>query len=179
MHANLVVTPIQPTFSLHAPDPGATDALGDALAMSLGPGDLVALRGTLGAGKSQLARAIIRARLRDPEAEVASPTYTLVNIYGAMDGEIWHADLYRIDGEEIAEIGLADALDHALLLVEWPERWPDLPERRLDIELVPAGDGRDIRVKAHGGRWEAALSALRAISETPGSGGGKSMSERS
>src|SRR5690625_1099198 len=147
-------------LSLHAADPQATDAIGRALAPVLRVGDLVALRGTLGAGKSHLARAIIRARLGDPEAEIASPTYTLVNIYGTAEGEIWHADLYRVDGEEIAEIGLADALDHALLLVEWPERWADLPERRLDINLAASGDGREISVVAHGNGWDAALMAV-------------------
>lgn len=150
----------RPELSLHAADPEATDAIGRALAPVLRVGDLVALRGTLGAGKSHLARAIIRARLGDPAAEIASPTYTLVNIYGAAEGEIWHADLYRVDGEEVAEIGLGDALDHALLLVEWPERWPDLPERRLDIGLTASGDGREITVMAHGSGWDAALKAL-------------------
>lgn len=149
-------------LSLHAANPDATDAIGHALAPVLRAGDLVALHGTLGAGKSHLARAIIRARLGDPQAEIASPTYTLVNIYAAADGEIWHADLYRVDGEEIAEIGLGDALDHALLLVEWPERWPDLPERRLDISLTASGEGREIRVAAHGSGWDAALEALAA-----------------
>src|SRR5690625_260119 len=155
-----------PALVLHAPGPDATDAIGHALAPVLRAGDLVALHGTLGAGKSHLARAIIRARLGDRQAEVASPTYTLVNIYTAPGGEIWHADLYRVDGEEIAEIGLEDALDHALLLVEWPERWPDLPERRLEITLSACGDGREVRVVPHGGGWETALEALSGLEKT-------------
>lgn len=154
-----------PAFVLHAPGPDATDAIGRALAPVLHAGDLVALHGTLGAGKSHLARAIIRARLDDSQAEVASPTYTLVNIYTAPGSEIWHADLYRVDGEEIAEIGLEDALDHALLLVEWPERWPDLPERRLEITLTAAGEGREIRIMAHGEGWETVLKALSGLED--------------
>jgi tRNA threonylcarbamoyl adenosine modification protein YjeE len=148
-------------LSLHAAAPQATDAIGRALAPTLAPGDLVALHGPLGAGKSHLARAIVRARLGDSRAEVPSPTYTLVNVYAAPGGEIWHADLYRIDAEELAEIGLAEALGHAILLVEWPDRWTGLPARRLDIALAAAGEGREIAVTAHGSGWQSALDALR------------------
>lgn len=145
---------------LHAATPEATDALGRALAPALCPGDVVALAGPLGAGKSHLARALIRARLGDAGAEVPSPTYTLVNIYAAEGTEIRHADLYRIDAEELAEIGLADAASDAILLIEWPERWPGLPARRLDIALAPAGEGRDLVVTARGAGWRDALAAL-------------------
>lgn len=148
-------------LSLDAATPEETDAIGRRLAPVLVPGDVVALHGPLGAGKSHLARAIIRARLGDPQAEVPSPSYTLVNIYSAPGGEIWHADLYRIDPEEMGEIGLADSVGHALLLVEWAERWPDLPARRLGIALAPAGDGRRLDVTPHGAGWGAALLALR------------------
>ena len=161
MHA-LQPKPAGPaSLSLHAATAEATDALGRALAPALAPGDVVALSGPLGAGKSHLARAVIRARLGDPEAEVPSPTYTLVNVYAAGEAEIWHADLYRVDAEEVAEIGLADALAHGILLVEWPDRWPDLPDRRLDVALAPAGAGRDVTITARGAGWEAALGALR------------------
>lgn len=145
---------------LHAPTPDATDAIGRALAPVLAAGDVVALHGPMGAGKSHLARAVIRARLGDPQAEVPSPTYTLVNVYAAPDAEIWHADLYRVDAEEVAEIGLADALGHAIVLVEWPDRWAGLPERRLDVALSGAGEGRDIAVTPRGRGWDRALGAL-------------------
>lgn len=148
-------------LALHAPGPHATDAIGRALGPALAAGDVVALSGPLGAGKSHLARAVIRARLGDPRAEVPSPTYTLVNVYDAPGGEIWHADLYRVDADETDEIGLADALGRAVLLVEWPDRWPGLPDRHLALALAPAGDGRDIAVTARGPGWDAALSALR------------------
>ena len=149
---------------LRAATPETTDAIGRALASALGPGDLVALHGPLGAGKSHLARAIIRARLADAEAEVPSPSYTLVNVYDIGDCEIWHADLYRIDPVELDEIGLADAPPDAILLVEWAERWPDLPQRRLEIALAIAPDGgRDVTVTARGAGWERARRALGAL----------------
>jgi tRNA threonylcarbamoyladenosine biosynthesis protein TsaE len=160
--------PAQPAdpaaLTLHAASPEETDRLGQAIAPALARGDLLALHGPLGAGKSQLARAVIRARLGDPRAEVPSPSYTLVNIYDAPGGQIWHADLYRIDPGELGEIGLGDAPPDALLLVEWAERWPGLPPRRLDIALAFApGGGRTVTVSPRGAGWEGALRALGAL----------------
>lgn len=149
-------------FALHAASPEATDRIGRALAPALAPGDVVALRWPLGAGKSHLARAVVRARLGDERAEAPSPTYTLVNVYSAPECEVWHADLYRVDPEETDEIGLSDALVHAILLVEWPDRWPGLPGRRLDMALSPAGEGRDIAVAPRGPGWDRAVAALRS-----------------
>lgn len=121
---------------LHLASPDAMTAFGYALEKCIGPGDLVTLTGPLGAGKSHLARAIIRAKLASPEADVPSPTYTLVNVYQAGTTEIWHADLYRLsDPEDLVELGLDDALDHALTLVEWPDRWTSIPSRRLEIAI--------------------------------------------
>jgi tRNA threonylcarbamoyl adenosine modification protein YjeE len=148
---------------LRAATPDETDAIGRALAAALAAGDVVALHGPLGAGKSHLARAVIRARLADPLAEVPSPSYTLVNIYQADGGEIWHADLYRVDPEELAEIGLADAPPDAILLVEWAERWPGLPARRIDIALAFAPDGgRVVTVTTEGAGWGRVLRAIGA-----------------
>ena len=160
----LPVDPVPDARFLRAATAEETDAIGRALAAALAPGDIVALHGPLGAGKSHLARAVIRARLGDPEAEVPSPSYTLVNIYEAEEGEIWHADLYRVDADELEEIGLADAPADALVLVEWAERWPALPTRRLDIrlEFAPAG-GRTLIVTPHGPGWAAALERLGTL----------------
>jgi tRNA threonylcarbamoyladenosine biosynthesis protein TsaE len=153
----------RPAHLLRAATPDETDAIGRALAAALVPGDVVALHGPLGAGKSHLARAVIRARLADPRAEVPSPSYTLVNIYQTESGEIWHADLYRVDADELAEIGLADAPRDAILLVEWAERWPGLPARRMDIALDFApGGGRDVTVTTEGGGWDRMFRALEA-----------------
>lgn len=149
---------------LRAATPDDTDAIGRTLAAAVAPGDVVALHGPLGAGKSHLARAIVRARMHDPAAEVPSPSYTLVNIYQAAGGEIWHADLYRIDPDELGEIGLEDAPSDAILLVEWAERWPGLPRRRIDIVLAFSADcGRSVTVTPKGNGWEDALRALEAL----------------
>lgn len=146
------------------PDEAATDRLGGALGGSLAAGDAVMLSGPLGAGKSALARAIIRARLREPRAEVPSPTYTLVNVFEAgAAGEIWHADLYRLsDPEELAELGLDDAWHRAIVLVEWPERLGESrPRRRLDVALRPTdGGARSATIRAHGAGWEKVMDAV-------------------
>ena len=132
-----------------------TRRLGNRLAAILGAGDLLCISGPLGAGKSELCRAIIRAKLESNHLEVPSPSYTLVNVYDHPDVQVWHADLYRIgDESELAEIGLEDAIDTAIVLVEWPERWPDLPARRLDIVIRPLeGDAREISLTPAGPGW--------------------------
>ena len=99
-----------------------TDRLGAWLAPRLGPGDCLLLSGPIGAGKSHLARAVIRARLGRME-DVPSPTFTLVQTYQADDVEIWHADLYRLTHPDDAlELGLEDAFASAICLIEWPDR---------------------------------------------------------
>lgn len=144
------------------PSPDVMDRVGKALAITLKAGDLIALSGPLGAGKSHLARAAIRSLLGDANAEVPSPTFTLLNVYEAAETEIWHADLYRLgDASELAEIGLDDA-SHAVVLVEWPDRWSDLPQRRLDVEINPENEGRRVMVRAIGGDWERVMTALSA-----------------
>ncbi len=157
----MIAAPVPPALALFAATAAETDAVGRTLAAVLTPGDTVALHGPLGAGKSHLARALIRARLADPEAEVPSPSYTLVNIYQAVDVEIWHADLYRVDPEEVDELGLTDAPRDAILLVEWADRWLGLPARRLDVELGFAGDGgRSLAVTPRGRGWQRTMQAL-------------------
>lgn len=134
---------------LFAPGPADTDAIGAALAGHLRPGDVITLHGDLGAGKTALARAIVRARAGDPDLEVPSPTFALVQPY---DGLI-HADLYRLaDESEILELGLFDDAE-AILLVEWPERAPGLAARAgLSVTLAIDGAGRRIEIAAQGGR---------------------------
>jgi tRNA threonylcarbamoyladenosine biosynthesis protein TsaE len=130
--------------SIHLPDDAATADLGARLAATLKPGDLVLLSGGLGAGKSALARAIVRTLAGDPDMDVPSPTFALVQPYESAAGPILHADLYRLASErEIDELGLLDR--DAIVLVEWPERAPALFDRAtLRIELtIPSGGGRD------------------------------------
>ncbi len=130
--------------TLPLPDEAATVAFAEDVAAALAPGDLVALSGDLGAGKTTLARALIRALADDPRLEVPSPTFTLVQTYEAGRLAIAHFDLYRLaDPGELDELGLDEALAAGAALVEWPERaGRRLPARRLDIALAMAGDGR-------------------------------------
>ena len=130
-------------------DAMATDMLGADLAGQLQPGDLVLLLGDLGAGKTALARAIIRTLTGDPELDVPSPTFALVQPYDSPMGAILHADLYRLgDPREVDELGLRDNPD-AIVLVEWPERAPELFDvATLVVELAipPDGVGRTVTI---------------------------------
>lgn len=109
-------------LSIALPDLGATTALAEDLALALKPGDCLCLSGDLGAGKSTLARALIRAIADDPDYEVPSPTFTLVQNYD-LRFQIAHFDLYRLaSADELDELGLEEALEDGIALVEWPER---------------------------------------------------------
>ncbi|MEW6257160.1 MAG: tRNA (adenosine(37)-N6)-threonylcarbamoyltransferase complex ATPase subunit type 1 TsaE [Pseudomonadota bacterium] len=124
------------------PDLAQTHLLAEALTPWLAAGDTLALSGDLGAGKTEFARALIRALAGDPDTEVPSPTFSLLLPYDLPRGRVVHADLYRVeDPEELEEIGWQDAIEDAVLIVEWPERAPDhIPNTRLDIILELAPD---------------------------------------
>ena len=125
-------------------DEAETARFGAALAAALVPGDVVTLSGPLGAGKTTLARALLRA-LGEP-GEVPSPTFALVQPYDELQPPIWHADLYRVEHpDELAELGLDEVLDGGALLVEWPERAPGRWPQALAITLEPmtAAQGAD------------------------------------
>jgi len=126
-------------------DDAATAALGAELAPLLRPGDLVLLQGDLGAGKTALARAVLRSLAGDPVLEVPSPSFALVQPYEAGAVPVLHADLYRLtDAREIDELGLLDSPD-AIVLVEWPERAPELFARAraiVRLAIPPGGNGR-------------------------------------
>ena len=144
------------TFELA--DEVATTRLGAAVARLLQAGDAVCLTGPLGAGKSTLARGLVRA-LTSPDEDVPSPTFTLVQFYETADFSLAHFDLYRLTRpEEAEEIGLDEALDQGAVVIEWPERLEGrLPADRLDIEIAMAGQGagehRTARLTRHGA-WE-------------------------
>ena len=133
-----------PTFSLFLPDEAATDRLGAVLATRLRLRDVVALEGGLGAGKTTLARAILRAAASDPRLVVPSPTFTLVELYDTPRGAFWHFDLYRLEApEQVFELGWEDARADGVALVEWAERLgPLLPRERLTVTLATEDDGR-------------------------------------
>ena len=128
------------------PDEAATQRLGQMLSRALRPGDALCLTGPLGAGKSTLARALVRA-LTTPDEEVPSPTFTLVQFYDGPDFPVAHFDLYRLtDPDEAYEIGLEEALEDGAVVIEWPQRLQErLPADRLDIEITPMGDDGEAR----------------------------------
>jgi tRNA threonylcarbamoyl adenosine modification protein YjeE len=157
----------------------ATRELAMDLAMAAQPNDIVTLEGDLGAGKSTLARALIRAIAEDDKLEVPSPTFALVQPYDLKRLAVVHADLYRVTSpEEIAELGWDEVSDNALLIVEWPDRLGGaLSGDRLEIELAPApGNGPNARVATiigHG-TWAprlARMAALRVFLNNAGWGG--------
>lgn len=154
-----------PSRDFDLPDVAATDALARQLAALSRAGDVIALHGDLGAGKTTFARAFIAAR-GDGAVEVPSPTFTLVQVYDLPAGAVWHFDLYRLKTpEEVWELGFEEALASAILLIEWPERLGSLlPDERLDLTLA-AGRGpaaRTARLSASGASWAARLASLTA-----------------
>lgn len=136
-------------------DEAATLAVGERLASVLRPGDVVAMSGDLGAGKTTLVRGLLHAL--GHQGEVPSPSFAIVQPYEDVDPPVWHADLYRVDDSaELAELGL-DSLGDGVLVVEWPERagagaWPQAlrlsleitgpKRRRLTAEVPAAWEGR-------------------------------------
>jgi tRNA threonylcarbamoyladenosine biosynthesis protein TsaE len=138
---------------LDLPDEAATEALARRLAAVIRSGDVVALWGGLGAGKTAFARAFIRAA-GDPAEEVPSPTFTLVQTYALAAGPCWHFDLYRLRSpDEAWELGIEDAFAEGIVLIEWPERLGSLlPAERLDIHLESGAtrNARRARLAAYG-----------------------------
>jgi tRNA threonylcarbamoyladenosine biosynthesis protein TsaE len=134
-------------------DEAATARLGAALAGALRSGEAICLEGHLGAGKSTLARALVRV-LTTPDEDVPSPTFTLVQFYQTAAFPLAHFDLYRLtSAEEAFEIGLDEALDEGAVLIEWPQRLEGrLPPDRLDIKISieDGGDTRRARLTPHG-----------------------------
>jgi len=140
------------------PDLNATARLGAGIAGSLRCGDAVALWGDLGAGKTTLARAILQAL--GVKEDVPSPTFTIVLNYETSPA-IAHYDLYRLkSAREMAELGFEDALDQGAVLVEWPERAPEvLPLEALHVRLGLRDTGRLARITGPG-RWANDLRSL-------------------
>ncbi len=151
---------------LDLPDEMATRHLVRKLAPLMGKGDVVALWGDLGSGKTSFARALIRALPAPPggqgeDEEVPSPTFTLVQTYARLPADVWHFDLYRVDRpEDVHELGLEDALAEGITLVEWPERMgPLLPPDRLDLRLAFNDEGHARRATLVGhGSWGRRLA---------------------
>lgn len=123
-----------------------TERLGARLAERLRPGRHLLLHGDLGAGKSTLARAVLAAL--GVREDMPSPTFTLVQVYETAIGPVWHVDLYRLeDPEEALELGLEDAFEEAVCLIEWPERLGDVvPTDACRVHLALDGARRSARL---------------------------------
>ena len=146
---------------LDLPNQSATTALAEGLAKLARTGDVIALSGELGSGKTTLARAFIAA-LGIAE-EVPSPTFSLVQTYETRRGLVSHFDLYRLERPEDAEeLGLDEALADGIVLIEWPERLgPLLPRKRLEVRLaIGAAPERRVAALNAAGDWAMRLSSL-------------------
>ena len=151
-----------PVFEL--PDEAATATFAARIAALARPGDVIALKGELGAGKTSFARAFIRARAGRDEI-VPSPTFTLAQPYDFPDVTVWHFDCYRLrDPDDAWELGIEDAFRDGISLIEWPERLGHLlPARRLEITLLPGAAPEARRAAADPGPdWLARLATLAA-----------------
>ncbi|PKA39324.1 tRNA (adenosine(37)-N6)-threonylcarbamoyltransferase complex ATPase subunit type 1 TsaE [Rhizobium sullae] len=148
-------------ISLFLKDEAATIRFGEDLALALKAGDCLALSGDLGAGKSSLARALLRAIADDERLEVPSPTFTLVQSYD-LRIPVSHFDLYRLaDGAELEELGFDEAIQSGICLVEWPEMAEgELPADRIAMKLEHEGSGRRATIAAPPGQMQRIRRAL-------------------
>ena len=172
------MTPI----TINLPDEHATRRLGAAIGRALKPGDAILLEGVLGAGKTALARAILRTACNDPSLDVPSPTYTLAQSYGAQIGSVTHFDLWRLDSPDaLDELDWFGACE-GVVLVEWPDRLAALrPADALTIHLRAKIDGvrravlegwpPDRLATVHGGMTPALLQGHAHLDPPPRLGG--------
>lgn len=150
------------TLTLSLADEAATARLAAALAPLAAAGDVIALWGDLGTGKTALARAFIRA-LCGADEEVPSPTFTLVQLYDAPAATLWHFDLYRLERPEDAlELGIEEAFADGVSLIEWPDRLAGLlPAERLDITLSRGSGPTERTVSFSGsGGWATRIKEV-------------------
>ncbi len=151
------------------PDLASTRRLGAAIARALRAGDAVLLEGPLGAGKTELARALLRAACGEPALAVPSPSYTLLQDYESPMGTITHLDLWRLSSQdgagahELAELGWDEFGERGIVLVEWPDRLGDRrPADALTVLLAQPDPADEARVATLGG-WDAdRLAGLHA-----------------
>jgi tRNA threonylcarbamoyladenosine biosynthesis protein TsaE len=150
------------TRAFDLPDLRATEALAGRVAALATVGDIIALAGPLGAGKTAFARAFITALAGTP-TEVPSPTFTLLQTYATPRASIWHFDLYRLErAEEAYELGVEEAFADGISLIEWPERLAALlPDERLTVNLSDAAEaGARSALLTGRGTWAMRLARL-------------------
>ncbi|MCB1545834.1 MAG: tRNA (adenosine(37)-N6)-threonylcarbamoyltransferase complex ATPase subunit type 1 TsaE, partial [Rhodoblastus sp.] len=156
-------------WRIEAQDEADTREVAERIARLVGAGDLVTLSGDLGVGKTAFARALIRSMTGEPDLDVPSPTFTLMQVYEGADFPIVHADLYRIGNpSELTELGWDEATESALVLVEWAERAGGaLPEERLDVRLtIPSNDGDRRVIELTGfGAFAARIARAKGVME--------------
>ncbi|MFW2588392.1 tRNA (adenosine(37)-N6)-threonylcarbamoyltransferase complex ATPase subunit type 1 TsaE [Sagittula sp. SSi028] len=156
------------TLTLTSAD--ATADFARALAEHLQPGDVLLMSGGIGAGKTHFARSLIQTLLIEPE-DVPSPTFTLVQEYDTRSGPLWHSDLYRLGGpDEIEELGLLDAFQEAICLVEWPDRLGELTPAnplRLSFATMEEPDHRSVTIEWSDARWAGLLEIALLAAPVP------------
>lgn len=142
------------------PDEDATRQLAVAVAGILRAGDVILLEGSIGTGKTFFARNVIQTILGVAE-DVPSPTFTLVQVYDGPRCDIWHCDLYRLTHpDEAIELGLEEAFEQAICLIEWPDRLGSLrPENALLLSFSICDDVHQVAVSAHSD-WQARWATL-------------------
>ncbi|MGR3617154.1 MAG: tRNA (adenosine(37)-N6)-threonylcarbamoyltransferase complex ATPase subunit type 1 TsaE [Paracoccaceae bacterium] len=148
----------------HLTSPDQTAQFGRDLGRVLGAGDCVLLEGSIGAGKTHFARSLIQSLL-EVEEDVPSPTFTLVQTYDTVRGEVWHADLYRLSMvDEVFELGLEDAFDTAITLIEWPDCLGDLtPSHAMYLTFetdVENTEARNLSCRWTDDKWTARIEGI-------------------
>ena len=144
------------TVILECPDETSLRDVGARVARLLQAGDVIALHGDLGAGKTTFSRGIIADY--SGTMDVPSPTYTLVQLYDSGPLPVWHFDLYRLKSpDEVVELGWDETQD-GIALIEWPDRAGTyLPEWRLDVTIEILAEGRRVTLEPRGEGWQTRL----------------------
>jgi N-acetylmuramate 1-kinase len=161
-------SPKETTWVIDLPDIQSTERFARELGQELGPDTLMTLTGDLGSGKTTFARALIRSLAGDPDLEVPSPTFTLMQLYETPAFRIVHCDLYRVASpDDLVELGWDDAADGALVLVEWADRAGDaLSPDRIDVGFIlepEEGPEHRVAVVTGYGSWAQRVGTMKAI----------------
>lgn len=161
---------VSPITALNLTSPEATADFARALGSQLRVGDVLLLTGSIGAGKTHFARALIQSLLTEPE-DVPSPTFTLVQEYETDRGPLWHSDLYRLNSpDEIEELGLLEAFSNAICIVEWPDRLGDLaPVSSLMLQFSdgPSDNSRQLDMQWTDSGWNKRIDAALTMTSGP------------